>query len=861
MRKINLIYNLDKIEGLSGENLCIKVKDNESYIDSRILINKFKLGEIRESIDIIILNKKFKDAYVDLSWISSFYSFRENGIRSLLESKLEKDIPRYIDSNTLYYVLRSVEKIDEFCKYYDSSYNFEENLFRHISRTSNLDEINTFEDMLKLIVKNEDRFLDIDDGIVDKKLIISVIDSLTENFKCKSTFMEDIDSPNGFSTFLDKIKNTILLSKYKNSDRLIIGREDIYKIEDIGQISNEIVDLILDKNTSLLKKLNSRLELENQKIRVFSESKDLSIDYFLENVSGYFDFEIEVFLEKLKNQFINFRKPEVLISIYTKADRAKEKFAHILIREDNYREKLEDIKDFIDRYRAIIGYKSEYSSIEEWMMFYRINYIKNFNYLSDENDIYRKLEKLNLNKYTEKDIETTIKEKELELNKNYEDFLMDNYGDYLVNFDNKTISGKLEEVRSIVKSKKVILIVIDAMKWTVWEVVRDILEKHDYKVINDNNTTLSMLPSVTGVSRLALFAGNNYENIVNQKSNKLYTYNLLDEESHLKRYFDDKRVVLKKGSKNEFEELLLEEADLYSFIFTDIDRIFHNTSTINEKVIVGLLEEQIEMFIEKIRLKFGDDEYNLILTTDHGMIDTTNQIAINSDRDLERYLEKKNINYEKHGRYYRIYSDEILEEKNYDEIVKYFKSSEQKEKWHLIERENMSSYGLPEKISKNNNVAWAITKYPYYLSKRGGSNVHGGLSMEETIIPFMVMERGEIELKPIDISVEGNLEINKESNISIRLYNKNSINIREITIESKDIELYYKLDCIAPRSQEIIKYNLKPNISGKLNFKITIEYSVRGEIEKQGKEIELNIIESYREKISKKVNKSRSLDL
>lgn len=858
MGKIYITYSRHRVVDGFDNNETLKVMNNKDYLESRLCINKFKAGLYQGDLNIVVVNSKFKSGYEDLKFIGDFVEFTEFSMKRLIKEKLSIKIPQYISEFDLVEVFNSTDKLNQFMDKYNYDYSFEENLATNIMEIDNLNFIDGLESIVGFLSDKFELLSSIDNTDLPKDTVINVINNRSDQFDLKNDFIEAMGESNGFSSLLKKIVSSIVLRDYKDTDRKILGYGSTYPKESILDISDEFMMNILNKNRNLIEDIDNKMRNENEKIALYSSSVEL--EYFVENSSGFMNFELDFFISKFKNELYDINREERLKYLYAILDKVKKKFSFILESDKELEEELNLLSDITNRLGQIEVYKDSFYDIEEWWSFYKEDYVKNFNSLSSNNDIYKLISKADLDVKLESKIINLVKEKEKNLNNNYEKFLIENYKDFISTTNNKTVSGKLHSLRDIHRDKKIIFIVIDAMRWSIWEVIRKIFEKYNYETVNQNNVTLSMLPSVTSVSRLSLFAGNNYKNLVNQKLEKDYSYSIKDEEKHMKRYFDDKEVAFKSGGKQNFKELMQEDADIYSFVFTDVDNLFHGLLDISEDIVSSIFESQVKNFVEEIEGKFSEDQYNIVLATDHGSTDITNQYPVKPDKNLEIYLDDNKMKHSRHGKYYRIYTDQDVDKKTYQNLLDYFEKDEQKDCWYVIKQEDMQNFALPIEDTDGTNLLWVINKYPYYISQRSGSNIHGGLTMDETIIPFAIMEKNKSGVKELEISIKSDLEVDETSDINITIKNTNNLNIEDLSIESKEINLSSKNNSVSSKSEKKISYSIKLNTSGTISSNFIFRYLVKGEERIQKISKDIIVKETSKEKISKKVNKSRSLD-
>ncbi len=288
------------------------------------------------------------------------------------------------------------------------------------------------------------------------------------------------------------------------------------------------------------------------------------------------------------------------------------------------------------------------------------------------------------------------------------------------------------------QGKKVFLLLIDNLRYDQWKIIQPLIEQY-FRVQNDD-IFYSILPTTTQYARNALFAG--------MMPNEI--------RKHYKQYWTDEH---EEGTKNQFEEELLNELlkrygkhvktgynkilnlQAGRKLYENISNIMSNDFNIIVYNFVDMLSHaRTEM--EIIR-ELADDEpayrslmlswfehsslfdiikylsekdVTLLITTDHGSIKVNNPVKIVGDKAVNT-----NLRY-KYGKSLAYNNKEVFEMANPEE------------------------YFLPK---LNISARWAFTRgtdffaypnnYNYYVNYYKNTFQHGGISMEEVLIPFITL--------------------------------------------------------------------------------------------------------------------------
>lgn len=297
---------------------------------------------------------------------------------------------------------------------------------------------------------------------------------------------------------------------------------------------------------------------------------------------------------------------------------------------------------------------------------------------------------------------------------------------------------KEKVVPELSKDQPTLLVVVDNLRYDQWKVFEPIINNHYKKEQED--AFFSILPTATQYARNAIFSG-----LMPSEMEKLYPQywkndtdeggkNLHEEDflkAQMKRlglnhltYEFHKITNLKTGKKLVENFKTLKNNDLTVVVYNFVDMLSHAKTEMevvkelasNDKAYRSLTlswfknSPLIEMIQQAQQLGF-----KLILTTDHGTINVKNPSKVIGDRDTSlnlRYKTGRSLTYE---------GKEVLVFKNPQDI-------------HLPSITMSSSY-----IFAKSDLFFAYpNNYNHYVSYYRNTYQHGGISLEEMIIPFVV---------------------------------------------------------------------------------------------------------------------------
>ncbi|KXS40548.1 MAG: hypothetical protein AWU54_1932 [Candidatus Frackibacter sp. T328-2] len=863
---INPIFRLiqDKFklyDSPQEENHTIIVNDDKSYVRSRVMIETIKEQDRFSKIEIVIQNENYFNLYQDIKELGALTKLVKIDPLKAFKEKFNYEIPisisaQFLINNNL------LEEVDDFNHYYNVDYDFKTNLLLYrlqlktISLLSNkyslLRFIIDYSEKIKILKNNRSLFEIFTNKVfnkIEEKDLVQDIKEAIINDELNN-YLEFLLASHIFSHYQEYNFNTFLSDldyDYKNLNLY-------YRLAQEDELVEFYKRLYLN-NENFLKTISNYLKSQQDKVDIFADKFEYS--KYLDNISGYLDYELDYLIKNLLNDLITKEVDKYYLSLLSKIEK---KFAPLF----NFEKALKNFNMFkkllnlLYKLRNIVDLDNNFA---DWTTFYREEYLDLNNNLEEEKNIFNIIEKLagkyNLNLSSVKvKVETELNE----INRQYEEYLINNYESLVNSEENLGICSKLEEIKRIMnRGTPVIMIVIDAMRWDMWDIISSIFEKYGFVMTNkQDEVTLSLIPSVTDISRRSLFAGMNYSDLQQKKVSGQFTHGIHNEAKHLQRYFVHNKISFAKGGKKAFKELITEKADLYSFIFTEGDEMFHGFKDINSELITVLFENQVKNIAETISKSDYLTQAKIVVTTDHGSIKIAQHQSYNLNKNFKDYLKSKDLMIESHGRYLKVYGKEFIEEE-YQEVKKHLLQMED-DYWHIIDRDTMKSFYLPKTDVNGENYFWLISKYGYYPGACRGDYTHGGVSMSETIIPFAILEKKESTFNIPELQlIHSELVAEKESQLELLLVNNNNYPLRDLVLEFAHFGITEEIGFMSRNDSLTFQINLLPNESGEIEEEINLNFNFAGKHKQLNKSLSLTIEDSSKSRINKSLKESREL--
>ena len=470
------------------------------------------------------------------------------------------------------------------------------------------------------------------------------------------------------------------------------------------------------------------------------EEKNFDIVFLDENMPGLTGLET---LSEIKN-----KRESVPVVMITKSEEEYimeeaigSKIADYLIKPVNPNQILLSLKKILDNSRLVSqkttsSYQQEFRKIAMDMTM--------VNSYEGWAELYQKLIywEMELEDIEDASMFEILESQKNEANHQFCKFVDKNYPDWFEGHDGPTLSHNLfkEKVAPLLEEdKKVLFVVVDNLRYDQWKAFEPHLNSYYKKTVEE--TYYSILPTATQYARNAIFSGlmpsemkkkhpDLWLDDTDEGGKNMHEAAFLEHQLrrlHLNKKWEYHKITnLRNGKKLATNFKSQKDNDLTVVVYNFVDMLSHSKTEMevikelasNDKSYRSLTESWFKNsplldMIQQAR-ELG---LTLVITTDHGTINVKNPSKVIGDKNTSlnlRYKTGRSLTYE---------NKEVL-------------AAQDPRSMHLPSINMSSSF-----IFARSDYFFAYpNNYNHYVSYYRNTYQHGGVSLEEMIIPFAVLE-------------------------------------------------------------------------------------------------------------------------
>ena len=279
----------------------------------------------------------------------------------------------------------------------------------------------------------------------------------------------------------------------------------------------------------------------------------------------------------------------------------------------------------------------------------------------------------------------------------------------------RILSYLAKKKRMLGDAGRIALIVIDGMSYSDWITIKTGLSDSNDKLSFEEHSCFAWVPTLTSVSRQVIFSGKlprDFSKTIGTTSNEENEW----KEAWTKSFPlmpNNKIKYIKTYDENDEDRIasMMDDSSVFGIVINAVDELLHSSHVLGSSGLHNNIKQWVDSsLLEKLLTRLLDNDFHVFITADHG-----NTSVVGTGRINEGKLATEK------GQRARIYNSSALRANAYEE-------STESIQWNSS---TLPSDYLPLLSSFGSA----------FITKGEREITHGGVSIEEVVVPFIEVKR------------------------------------------------------------------------------------------------------------------------
>ena len=344
----------------------------------------------------------------------------------------------------------------------------------------------------------------------------------------------------------------------------------------------------------------------------------------------------------------------------------------------------------------------------------------------------------------------------------YADWLYEHYTELRYEQQERWVSDVLNQVGlTLQQGRKVLLLLIDNLNFKYLRLLQAAFARHGFRATGDVQPLWAMLPTTTEVSKHSLVAG---QADLRKVQGSGYE-DILAKDWQLQLRGHEIAYLSKLGLLRERQSF---DADLILLNYLPIDDVLHKDErqigTTHTAQIEGHLQAMVDEVVRFARRARVEQEIVVAIASDHG----STKILAGPEHLLDDKFYAR-LATDRHHRYIAVPEERAVNPTSYDQE---------------------HCYVLPGAAFGNRESYFIPRGYGVFIRTTESIYVHGGLTPEETLVPFLRLVKSELRVQQPSLKLPVNVvRYGVKANLLFTVGNPNDAELQNLTLRIAESDL------------------------------------------------------------------------